>query len=310
MQRAVYYPGAGLMYIFRDVLVDGEHQAPNTEVAWAKPLRPRPHAPRPVWLVAADDQCAQAAVQTQMLAKWVVVQVAAGQPRRWGLPHGTTLLVVTAVPHDRYMAGHLVVVQSGERAWLREHLKALQFWASTDARAGIRFHDHLATRPNDPLDPECRPGGPPQRRHQVALFRPQHGVEQPHWILFDLRGLGPHARHATSVALAADLAHTWVFAIPGMVPDRQGVPPPPPAIRRPKAVGRGNSPPAAARRPQADHRGPCGNGRGSQPDAPELAPGQPTRARSAHRDPAASEKHHPAEQASRPRPRKVHCRRQ
>ena len=60
-QGAAYHLPAALMYILRDVLADGEHQAPNVDVTWPKSLRPRPRAPTPVWLVTTDDQCAQVA---------------------------------------------------------------------------------------------------------------------------------------------------------------------------------------------------------------------------------------------------------
>ena len=53
------------------------------------PLRPQPHAPTPVSLLTTDDQCAQAAEQAQLRAKWVIVQVGACQPRPRGLPRGT-----------------------------------------------------------------------------------------------------------------------------------------------------------------------------------------------------------------------------
>ena len=105
-QGAAYRLPAALMYILCDVLVNGEHQAPNADVAWHGPLRPRPHAPPPVWLVTTDDQCGQAVEQAQLWAKWVVVQVGAGHPRHWGLPRGTSPLVATAVPQDLHIALH------------------------------------------------------------------------------------------------------------------------------------------------------------------------------------------------------------
>ena len=94
------------MYIMRDVLVAGEHQAPNADVAWPKPLRPRPHAPMPVGLGTTDGQCTQAAEQAQLQVEWVIVKVGSAQPRPRGLPRGTNLLVATAVPHDQHMAVH------------------------------------------------------------------------------------------------------------------------------------------------------------------------------------------------------------
>ena len=72
-QGAAYHPPLALMYIFRNVLVDGEQQALNAHVAWPEPLRPRPRARTPVCLVITDNQCAQAAEQTQLWAEWVTV---------------------------------------------------------------------------------------------------------------------------------------------------------------------------------------------------------------------------------------------
>ena len=62
---AAYHPPPALLYMLRDVLADGEHQEPNADVAWPKPLCPRPHAPTPVWLATTDDQCARATEQAQ-----------------------------------------------------------------------------------------------------------------------------------------------------------------------------------------------------------------------------------------------------
>ena len=63
---AAYHPPAALMYILHDVVAESEHQEPNADVAWPEPLRPRPHAPTPLWLVTTDDQCTQAAGQAQL----------------------------------------------------------------------------------------------------------------------------------------------------------------------------------------------------------------------------------------------------
>ena len=66
----------------------------------------------------------------------------------------------------------------------------------------------------------------------MALRRPQLGVSLPHRVLLDPRGLGPHSsdasgggpfKHATSVALAADLTRTWAVAISGRMPAGEGV---------------------------------------------------------------------------------------
>ena len=83
---AAYHPPAALMYILRDVPAESEHQEPNADVAWPEPLRPRPHAPTPLWLVTKDDQCTQATGQAQLRAEWVIVQVGAGHGRRSGDP--------------------------------------------------------------------------------------------------------------------------------------------------------------------------------------------------------------------------------
>ena len=128
-------------------------------MALPEPLRPRPHAPTPVWLVTTDDQCARATEQAQLQAELVIAQVGEGQPRPRGLPRGTTLLVATEVPHDPLMAvhtledqlgdtGHLVLHQRGGPAWLREHVTALRSWASTIAGTEVRLRNHLPIRPD------------------------------------------------------------------------------------------------------------------------------------------------------------------
>ena len=242
-QGAAYHPLVALLYILRDALVDGEHQEPNADVAWPEPLRPRPHAPTPVWLVTTDDQCARATEQAQLWAEWVIVKVGAGQPRPCGLPRGTTLLVATEVPHDPHMAvdtleeqlegtGHLVVHQRGGLAWLREHITALRPWASMIAGAGVRLHDHPAIRPNDTralnLD-QLTPGHPEVRWHSADLNAGWLSPTGYYWIpeawghtSSDASGGGP-CRHATSVALAADLTHTCAVAISGTLSDGEGV---------------------------------------------------------------------------------------
>ena len=89
-QGAAYHPPASLMYISRDVLADGDHQACYADVAWPEPLRPRPHAPTLVWLGTTENQCAPAAERAQLRAESVIVQLE-GQPRPWGQPRSTTL---------------------------------------------------------------------------------------------------------------------------------------------------------------------------------------------------------------------------
>ena len=193
---AAYHWPAALMYILHDVLAESEHREPKADVAWPEPLRPRPHAPTPVWLVTTDDQCARAAEEAQLQAEWVVVQVGDGQPRPSGHPRGTVLLVAPEVLHDPHMAvhaledqpegtAHLVVHQRGGPAWLKEHVTALRCWASTIARAEIRLHDDPAIALVTPSDPQ-----PPRR--PLALRRPKRGVDQPYRVLLHPGGLGPH----------------------------------------------------------------------------------------------------------------------
>ena len=70
-QGAAYHPPAALMYILRDVLVDGKNHALDADATWPELLRPRPRAPTLVWLVTTDAQCTQAAQQAQLWAnRW------------------------------------------------------------------------------------------------------------------------------------------------------------------------------------------------------------------------------------------------
>ena len=86
-----------------------------------------------------------------------------------------------------------------------------------------------------------RPGNAPQRhsgtdplppRRPVALRGTQCGMAQPHkyhWILeawghtFSKASGGGPCRQATNIALGADLSRMWVLAIPGTVPDGEGL---------------------------------------------------------------------------------------
>ena len=231
------------MYIFQDVLAESEHREPNADVGWPEPLRPRPNAPTPVWLVTTDDQCTRAAGQAQLQAEWVIVQVGAGQPRPLGLPRGTALLVATEVQHDPHMAvhmledqpedtGHLVVHQRGGPAWLKEHVTALRSWASTIAGAEIRLHDHAAISPGDTRAlsvGHLTSSHPDVRWHSSNLNAGWLSPTGYYWILeawghtsSDASGGGP-CKHATSVALDADLTCTWAVAISGTVPNGEGV---------------------------------------------------------------------------------------
>ena len=203
----------------------------------------RAPAPTAVWLVTRADQCARGAEQVQLWPQWVIGQVRAGQRRSRGLPHGTTLLVATAMPHNPHMAvhtledrpedtGHLVVHQRGGPAWLRGHLMALRSWATTVAGAEVRFNDHPATRPKDTLALSSDQWTPAHRNvkwHSAALKAGWLSPTGYYWIpeawgqtSSDASG-GRPCRHATSVALAADLTGTWAVAIPGTVHDGEGV---------------------------------------------------------------------------------------
>ena len=212
-------------------------------MVWPEPPRPRPHAPTPVWLVTTDDQCARATKQAQLQAEWVIVQVGEGQPRPRGLPRGTPLLVATEVPHDPHMAvhtledqlgdtGHLVVHQRGGRVWLREHVTSLQSPASEIAGAEIRINNHPAIRLDDTrvlnVD-QVTPGHPVVRWHSADLNAGWLSPTGYYWIpeawshtSSDASGGGP-CRHATSVALAADLTCTCTVAISSTVHNGEGV---------------------------------------------------------------------------------------
>ena len=307
---AAYHPLAALMYILRDVLAESEHQEPTAGVAWPEPLRPGPHAPTPLWLVTTDDQCTQATGQAQLRAEWVILQVGAGQPQPRGLPRGTALLVATGVPHDPHMAvhaledqpedtGHLVVHQRGGPAWLKEHVTALRSWASTITGAEIRLHDHPAISPGDTralsVD-QLTPSHPDVRWHSADLNAGWLSSTGYYWIpeawdhtSSDASGGGP-CKHATSVALAADLTRTWAVAISGTVPDGEGVASPSPYNTVPNDHGSTRWTPKSSSAscgtlPRADHGGPRGRSEGGQRDAPAVAPGQPVRARATRRAP-------------------------
>ena len=152
-------------------------------------------------------------------------------------PAGTT-----EMPHDPHMAvhaledqpedtGHLVVHQRGGPAWLREHVTALRSWASTIAGAEIRLLDHPAVRPANTtalsVDQLTR-GHPNVQWHFANLNAGWLSPTRYYWIpeawghtSSDASGGGP-CKHATSVALAADLTRTWAVAISGSVPDGEG----------------------------------------------------------------------------------------
>ena len=117
-------------------------------MAWPEPLRPRPHAPTPVWQVTTDNPCARATEQAQLGADWVIVQVLGGQPRPRGLPRGNTLLVATEMPHDPHMAVHTLEDQPGDTGHLVVHQRGR--WRGSEntiARAGPGSTSTLQSAP-------------------------------------------------------------------------------------------------------------------------------------------------------------------
>ena len=102
------------------------------------------------------------------------------------------------------------------------------------AGAVIRLHDHPAISPGDTralsVD-QLTPSHPDVRWHSADLNVGWLSPTRYYWIpeasghtSSDALGGGP-CKHATSVALAADLTRTWAVAISGTVPDGEGVAP-------------------------------------------------------------------------------------
>ena len=127
--------------------------------------------------------------------------------------------------------GHLVVHQRGCPAWLPKHVTALWSWASTVAGAEVRLRDHPATRPDNTralnVD-QLIPGHPNVQWQSADLNAGWCSPTGCYWIpeawghtSSNASGGGPR-RHATSVALAADLTRMWAVAISGTVPDGEG----------------------------------------------------------------------------------------
>ena len=67
MRGMAYHSSVAVMYILRYVLVDGDHEIPNADVAWPEPLRPRPHAPTPGKLTGCNVQSMALVRGQQML---------------------------------------------------------------------------------------------------------------------------------------------------------------------------------------------------------------------------------------------------
>ena len=111
-------------------------------------------------------------------------------------------------------------------------MTALRSWASTIAGAEVPLHEHPAVRPGDTgalsVD-QLNPSPLDVRWHSVDLNAGWLSPDGYYWIQeawghtsSDVSG-GGTCKHATSVALAADLTRTWAVAISGAVPDREGV---------------------------------------------------------------------------------------
>ena len=111
-------------------------------------------------------------------------------------------------------------------------MTALRSWASTITGAEIRLHDHPAISPGDTralsVD-QLTPSYPDVRWHSADLNAGWLSPTGYYWIpeawdhtSSDASGGGP-CKHATSVALAADLTRTWAVAILGTVPDGEGL---------------------------------------------------------------------------------------
>ena len=141
-------------------------------------------------------------------------------------------MAVHALEDQPEDTGHLVVHQRGGPAWLREHLTALGSWASTVTRAEVPSHDYPATRRSDTLAlslDQLTPGHPDVKWHATALnagcLSPTGYYSVPKacdHTSSDASGGGP-CRHANSVVLAANSAGRLAVAIPGTVPDGEGV---------------------------------------------------------------------------------------
>ena len=206
-------------------------------------------------------------------------------------------MAVHALEDQPEDTGHLVVHQRGGPAWLKEHVTALRSWASTIAGAEIRLHDHPAISPGNTRAlsvHQLTPIHPDVRWHSADLNAGWLSPTGYYWIpealgqiSSDASGGGP-CKHATSVALAANLTRTWAVAISGTVPDGEGVAASLPlqyGAHRPWVHTVDAEVILAAHRSRADHGGPRGRSEGGQPDAPAVAPARPVRETATHRAP-------------------------
>ena len=99
------------MYLLCDILVNGAHQAPNTDVAWSDTRCPGPRCPHRCGCRQKTSSAFRGGTSTA-LEQLGGVEVAAGQSLPRGVPQGATQLLTTAVPHYPHMALHTVDGQS------------------------------------------------------------------------------------------------------------------------------------------------------------------------------------------------------
>ena len=240
---AAYHPPAALMYILHDVLAESEHREPNADVAWPEPLRPRPHAPTPV-LVGDHGRPMHPSGGASAAPGRVGNSAGGGRPAQapwtppWHRPAGSYGGAARPTHGSAHAGGPAgghgtpVVHQRGGPAWLKEHVTALRSWASTIAGAEIRLHDPPAISPGDTralsVD-QLTPSHPDVRWHSADVNAGRLSPTGYYWIpeawahtSSDASGGGP-CKHATSIALAADLDRTWAVAISSTVPDEEGV---------------------------------------------------------------------------------------
>ena len=108
-----------------------------------------------MWLVTTGGECTGSAEGAQLWAKWVVVQVVAGQPRPRVLPPVTTLLVATAVPQYLHMPVHALEDQPEDTGLLVVHQhrapEGALILGEYRHQAEILLNDNPAARPNDTL---------------------------------------------------------------------------------------------------------------------------------------------------------------
>ena len=163
---------------------------------------PAPPAPRADAVVVGDHERPMHPTDAASAAPGRVGNGAGGgrpaQPR--GLPCGTALLVATGVPHDPHMAVHALEDQLEDTGHMVVHQRGLA-QGTCDGTLVLGNHDRRSRDPAARLPgdqpwrqqgAERGPTDPQPPRRPVTLHRPQRGVAQPHRVLLDPGGLGPH----------------------------------------------------------------------------------------------------------------------